>query len=31
MSRGRVGEERGSKEMDKCPLTEGLIREAVEV
>jgi hypothetical protein len=23
MSRGRVGEERGGKEMDRCPLTVG--------
>jgi hypothetical protein len=23
MDRGRVGEDRGSKEMDRCPLTAG--------
>jgi hypothetical protein len=23
MDRGRVGEDRGSKEMDGCPLTDG--------
>jgi hypothetical protein len=25
MDRGRVGDERGSKEMDGCPLTDGLV------
>jgi hypothetical protein len=31
MNKGRVGEERGGKETDGCPLTESLIGEAVEV
>jgi hypothetical protein len=26
MNRGRVGEERRSKEMDRCPLTKGTMR-----
>jgi hypothetical protein len=25
MNRGRIGEERGSKEMDGCPLTAGVV------
>jgi hypothetical protein len=28
MDRGRIGKERGSKEMDGCPLTEGDKRKA---
>jgi hypothetical protein len=26
MNKGRVGEERGGKEMDRCPLTVGLFK-----
>jgi hypothetical protein len=26
MNRGRVGEERGGKEMDRCPLTSAAVR-----
>jgi hypothetical protein len=29
MNRGRVGEERGGKEMDGCPLTVGHLRSSV--
>jgi hypothetical protein len=29
MNRGRVGEERGSKETDRCPLTAITIQEAL--
>jgi hypothetical protein len=28
MNRGRVGEERGGKEMDGCPLTAGIFQPA---
>jgi hypothetical protein len=31
INRGRVGEEGGGKEMDRCPLIEGLIHKAVKV
>jgi hypothetical protein len=31
MDRGRVGEDRGSKEMDGCPLTGGMHRDEVRV
>jgi hypothetical protein len=30
MSKGRVGEDRGSKETNRCPLTSGSLRLLVE-
>jgi hypothetical protein len=31
MNRGRVGEERGSKEMDGCPFTSSVVLDEVKL